>query len=344
MTVSKIPTNNILTLDIDAFMLKAKAVIHELFQNKSILTVPDHKKEAANDQDYITKPLTPLYAWAGGKRRLIAAYKPYLPDFSKLKHYVEPFFGAGAMFCEVFNNHRDSVKSYHLNDINKELVAVLKAIKSDCAGFSIELSELEQTYQSKSKVDRRDFYYELRNKYRALPAVELFTSRGSAMLYFLIFRMFQGIYKSKGGRIFTTYQQNKKIDFQNIKNWSVALRKAVITCGSYQSVGVSNDTFLFCDPPYRECILKYDAPFDDKEQRKCFEWVREKAEVNNTTAFLCNKDLNDSFFKEPEPSSMSKFVRFDYTHNTLRIGGKKKVVELLMIFKSDKKKQTMLAA
>lgn len=60
MTVSKKSKSNILHLDIDAFIAKARNIIHEVYHNKTILSVPDYQtKTAANDQDYITKPLTP---------------------------------------------------------------------------------------------------------------------------------------------------------------------------------------------------------------------------------------------------------------------------------------------
>ncbi|MEX7793694.1 hypothetical protein AB7B87_28885 [Klebsiella pneumoniae] len=61
MTVSKKSKSNILHLDIDAFIAKARNIIHEVYHNKTILSVPDYQtKTAANDQDYITKPLTPF--------------------------------------------------------------------------------------------------------------------------------------------------------------------------------------------------------------------------------------------------------------------------------------------
>lgn len=60
MTVSKKSKSNILHLDIDAFIAKARNIIHEVYHN-TILSVPDYQtKTAANDQDYITKPLTPF--------------------------------------------------------------------------------------------------------------------------------------------------------------------------------------------------------------------------------------------------------------------------------------------
>jgi len=345
MTVSKIPTNNILTLDIDAFMLKAKAVIHEVFQNKSILTVPDHRQEASNDQDYITKPLTPLYAWAGGKRRLIAAYKPYLPDLSKLKHYVEPFFGAGAMFCEVFNNHRDSVKSYHLNDINKEIVNLLKTIKADCSGFIDELKAIEQLNYYKTVEGQKHFYYSLREQYRSLPTGEQWTLKGTAMFYFLLTRMFRGLYQQKHGKIYTSFQQNKKgFDYENIKNWSVALQNAVITCGSYEKVRVNKKSFLFCDPPYRDCSVMYSTSFNDHNQEECFKWIQGKVKDKQVYSLLCNKDIGDGFFsKIDDKTTNSEQVVIPYQH----LKGKKRtnpVKELLMVFKSETPTFTLKAA
>lgn len=333
MTVSKNP-RSILNLDIDAFIAKARIIIHEVFQNKKILSVPDFKKTAANDQDYITKPLTPLYAWAGGKRRLIKSYKPYMPDFKKIKYYAEPFFGAGAMFCEVFNNQRENIKSFHLNDINREIVNLLKTIKNNSECFIEELHAIEERNHYKTLEGQKHFYYRMREEYRSLPVGYEFSVKGTAMFYFLLSQMFRGIYTEKNGRINSSFQINKKgFDYENIKNWSVALQRAVITCGSYEKVRVNKDTLLFCDPPYRDCTIMYSTAFDDEEQKKCYEWVQDKVANKKAIGMLCNKDLNDGFFKSLPTKTESQHINIDYSHTKAGVGNNRSVVELLMIFK-----------
>ncbi|MCC3735961.1 Dam family site-specific DNA-(adenine-N6)-methyltransferase [Rouxiella badensis] len=333
MTVSKNP-RSILNLDIDAFIAKARIIIHEVFQNKKILSVPDFKKTAANDQDYITKPLTPLYAWAGGKRRLIKSYKSYMPDFKKIKYYAEPFFGAGAMFCEVFNNQRENIKSFHLNDINREIINLLKTIKNNSECFIEELHAIEERNHYKTIDGQKHFYYRMREEYRSLTIGYEFSVKGTAMFYFLLSQMFRGIYTEKNGRINSSFQINKKgFDYENIKNWSVALQRAVITCGSYEKVRVNKDTLLFCDPPYRDCTIMYSTAFDDEEQKKCYSWVQEKVEEKKAVGMLCNKNLNDGFFSSLPTTTESEHINIQYSHTKARVGANRNIVELLMVFK-----------
>lgn len=335
MTVSKKSKSNILHLDIDAFIAKARNIIHEVYHNKTILSVPDYQtKTAANDQDYITKPLTPLYAWAGGKRRLIKAYRPYMPDFKRIRYYAEPFFGAGAMFCEVFNQHRAHIKSYHLNDINPEIINLLNTIKRDCSGFIDELKAIEERNHYKTIEGRKHFYYRLREEYRSLPVGAEYSVRGTAMFYFLLNNMFRGLYSQKNGRIFTSFQTNKNgFDYENIKNWSTALQKAVITCGSYEDVKVNKNTFLFCDPPYRDCSIMYSTDFNDEQHKQCYAWVQEKVEEKKAVGMLCNKNLNDGFFSSLPTTTDSEHINIQYSHTKARVGANRNIVELLMVFK-----------
>ncbi|EEU9295498.1 DNA adenine methylase, partial [Escherichia coli] len=137
------------------------------------------------------------------------------------------FFGAGAMFCEVFNQHREHIRSYHLNDINPEIINLLNTIKRDCSGFIDELKAIEERNHYKTLEGQKHFYYRLREEYRSLPVGAEYSVRGTAMFYFLLNNMFRGLYSQKNGRIFTSFQTNKNgFDYENIKNWSTALQKA----------------------------------------------------------------------------------------------------------------------
>ena len=42
-----------------------------------------------------------LFMWAGGKRKLLKHYAPYMPN--SVDSYCEPFFGGGAMYIHVMN-------------------------------------------------------------------------------------------------------------------------------------------------------------------------------------------------------------------------------------------------
>jgi DNA adenine methylase len=63
----------------------------------------------------------------------------------------------------------------------------------------------------------------------------------------------------------------------------------VITCGSYEDVKVNKNTFLFCDPPYRDCSIMYSTDFNDEQHKQCYAWVQKKVEEKKTVGMLCNK-------------------------------------------------------
>ena len=82
------------------------------------------------------KPLKPLYRWAGGKSKLLKSYNPHLPDLNSVSAYVEPFFGAGALFASVKSTYNQIPTI--INDINPELVSLLNTIKHDFEAFCIK--------------------------------------------------------------------------------------------------------------------------------------------------------------------------------------------------------------
>ncbi len=75
--------------------------------------------------------MKPLFIWAGGKNKMLKKYAPHLPEtFDK---YIEPFFGGGAMFIWAYNKNPDA--EFVINDCNKDIIGIYRAIKNDCDAF-----------------------------------------------------------------------------------------------------------------------------------------------------------------------------------------------------------------
>ncbi|EID6181782.1 DNA adenine methylase, partial [Salmonella enterica] len=144
------------------------------------------------------KPLKPLYRWAGGKSKLLKSYNPHLPDLNSVSAYVEPFFGAGALFASVKSTYNQIPTI--INDINPELVSLLNTIKHDFEAFCIELQELEAAYLSIRSHEVRNYrFYQRREQYWK---EQIGSVRASALLLFLMSTGFNGIWQvnKKTGR------------------------------------------------------------------------------------------------------------------------------------------------
>ena len=112
------------------------------------------------NNEYLKTKASPVIKWAGGKRQLIPQIKEMLPN--TYNRYYEPFFGGGALFCEL------APKSATINDFNKQLIGMYKQIKADPNDVCAELLNLQTQYNKKITMEEKDaLYYEIREKYNS---------------------------------------------------------------------------------------------------------------------------------------------------------------------------------
>jgi DNA adenine methylase len=248
--------------------------------------------------------MKPLYIWAGGKSKMIPKYieNPSIPK-EGFDTYVEPFFGGGAMMCWVMKNC-PNVKRYVLNDIKSEITGIYTAIKHDVKNFVSRLDILEKKYIPLSKVDRKKFYYELREEYTQ-NWTQWNKTEESATLYFLMKTAFNGIWqetKTSNGRFSTPSglldHKTKVYDLNNVMDWNKFLQKVDIYNDSWDQActNISERAFYFMDPPYRESFTTYSEGFSDYDQIKLIEFCKVK-DLEGDYVFYCNRDdSNDGFF------------------------------------------------
>ncbi|KLU61745.1 modification methylase DpnIIA [Peptococcaceae bacterium CEB3] len=91
--------------------------------------------------------LTPFLKWAGGKRQLLPALLPRVPD--RFGTYFEPFIGGGAMLFALRPNKAV------IGDINDEIVNCYFVIRDDP-------SELRKFLDSFPVTGRERVYYKIR--------------------------------------------------------------------------------------------------------------------------------------------------------------------------------------
>ena len=248
--------------------------------------------------------MKPLYMWAGGKTKMIPKYKgnPGIPR-EGYDTFVEPFFGGGAMMIYMHQN-APHIKKFVMNDINMEIVGLYKSIKNHVEQFVKRMDFLESSYLPLNKIDRKKFYYDLRNEYTTNwkqwdPVDE------SATLYFLMKTGFNGIWQinqKSNGRFATPSgllnQTTKCYDRENVFEWNFFLQKVEINCGDWVQCcnNVEGSAFYFMDPPYRDSITQYGQVFNDDKHLELIEFCKKKA-LDNNFVFYCNRDAGDDFYE-----------------------------------------------
>jgi DNA adenine methylase len=240
--------------------------------------------------------------WPGGKTKLLKAYKGLLPNYEDVDSYVEPFFGAGAVYCDVVSKD-PRPRQYVINDSNRELASFYTALRDNPVQLLDCLASLEDKYLRLTTDDRKAFYYACREKYwRMPPGVE----RTAATLYFLMKTSFNGIWQtcraSRGlyGTPCGLLNESKVFDEAQLLAWSEALRGVSFSNCSFEQVPVPSGSLVYCDPPYRGGFARYGAPFTDEDQIRLVEWCDSLAR-QGCRVFLANRELNDGFFNRHLP-------------------------------------------
>jgi DNA adenine methylase len=262
----------------------------------------------------------PFLKWAGGKRQLLEQLKTYFPPElgnGRITRYVEPFIGSGAVFFDL-------VQSYELNecliaDVNPELILVYQTIQRKVEALIQQLGVLESDYSSLNEIERRTFYYRIRDQYnhqRNLINFEEFEStwvERSVYMLFLNRTGYNGLYRvnSKGGFNVPCgrYKNPRILDEENLQNVSEVLKGVSIRYGDFEAVGdyVDNHTLVYFDPPYRPIsetahFTTYSKQvFDDHQQLRLAEFYR-RLDAQGAKLMLSNSDPHnhdpqDDFFE-----------------------------------------------
>lgn len=334
------------SFDVQAFISKARTII------RSTNTVLNPYADLAIvPAQSLSSLLKPLYKWQGGKTKLLKGYTPYLPAPESYKRYVEPFFGAGALFCHVRNLH--ARKPALINDINPYVVNVLQTIKDYPSLFRKQVSGLEQAYLPlSSKEERSKFYYKTREHYWLLeddrsefPSSSKAKVLCAAYLYFLMKTGFNGLWqpmRSRNDYFGTAFGLgNEKpgfIDYALIREWHEHLQDTEISCCSYEELNIPADSFVFCDPPYLDNTVSYGAKRVDTVS--LLRWC-EKLQGQGVTVWLANRYVETSFYEDFSAYDQKTIFDVFYTGGKKTVNSKK---EVLLIWNKKQNNNTAIAA
>lgn len=259
---------------------------------------------------YVAKP---FLKWAGGKGQLLDTFDKMFPQElieGKIKTYIEPFVGGGAVLFHILQNYK--IEKAQINDINKELINCYRCIKADVEEVIKPLSILEKEYLSSE--NRNKYFYNVRERYNQIHLNGHYDYEKCADFIFLNHTCFNGLYRvNKSGKFNVPHGKYKNpliCDKDNLLLCSKLLQKVEISFGSYEQVlsKADKNTFVYFDPPYRPLLennsfVSYDkAGFDDIDQIKLSQNYR-NLNKQNCLLMLSNSDpknINekDNFFDD----------------------------------------------
>lgn len=273
--------------------------------------------------------------WAGGKTKVLKHYEPFMPK--SVQSYYEPFLGGGAMFIRVMSAYQPT--RVVLNDSNPAIIAIYESIQKHYDEFIRRLNTLESQYLEKSKIDRKQFYYDVRNEH-AWHYEKWSRPIEAATLYFLLKTGFNGIYqlnKNTNGRYGTPSgllnQRHQIYERGVMRWWQDALQRVTLSSQDWSSaVCDDNDAFYFFDPPYRDSYADYGRVFSDDDLLKLIDFCDRQQRV-----FLCNRD-DDNWFCDKAKSLKVHHFHVSYTAGRRKKtdnGHEAKRAQEILLYKTD---------
>jgi DNA adenine methylase len=203
----------------------------------------------------------PFLKWAGGKRRLLAQYRPHFP--SSFARYHEPFVGSAAVFFDL--EPAEAV----LADSNAALIDCYAAVRDHVETLIRQLEHL------KAQHDPRRFY-ELRERYNTagLDAIER-----AALFIYLNRTCYNGLYRVNRRGHFNVpagrYVRPRISDPVGLRAASTALQKSRLVTRRFDEceADAARGDFVYIDPPYHRLkagsFTSYTAEgFGEAEQRE----------------------------------------------------------------------------
>jgi DNA adenine methylase len=209
----------------------------------------------------VAPPIRPVLKWAGGKRQLLPALRPYYPG--SFRRYIEPFVGSGAVFLDLLNSGRITGREARLSDINADIIGCYRTIRDAVEDVIQALWRLDEGHRAAA----RDHFYEVRNgrfnpARRAVHAAarpeSAYTPDLAAMLIYLNRTGYNGLFRLNSHGEFNVpagrYGSVRICDPDNLRRLAAAFGEPGISIevqdfdAALSAAGA--DDFVYLDPPY----------------------------------------------------------------------------------------------
>jgi DNA adenine methylase len=210
----------------------------------------------------------PLLKWAGGKRQLLPTLRRYYP--ARYRRYIEPFFGSGAVFFDLYGSGALAGRQAWLLDANADLIGCYQTLANRTDEVLAALRPLAAGHDAGGS----DFYYRVRdeqfNPARAMGTP--YTPELAAMLIYLNRTGFNGLFRLNRSGAFNVpagrYLKPRICDEDHLRVVAGALSSPAVTLehGSFDRAlaKAGPGDFVYCDPPYAPvsataCFANYTA-------------------------------------------------------------------------------------
>lgn len=203
----------------------------------------------------------PILKWAGGKRQLLHALRPYYPR--RFNRYLEPFLGSGAVFLDLHNSGRLDGREARLSDVNRDVIGCYVAVRDAVEEVIAALQVLEREYLNHG----RAHFYDVRDNQfnpsrRRLSAggspAPPYTPQLAAMLIYLNRTGYNGLFRvNSRGEFNVPHGRHSSVricDAENLRRVSAALRRPGVRLDVLLFDRAVQDAaagdFVYLDPPY----------------------------------------------------------------------------------------------
>ncbi|MCT6890374.1 MAG: DNA adenine methylase [Lactobacillus sp.] len=191
----------------------------------------------------ISKNLSPVTKWVGGKRQLIPELTDKAPK--SYNRYFEPFVGGGALLFQLAPGEAT------INDQNAELINIYRSIKNDPKTLLLCLEEHQRN-------NSKEYYLYIRAADRDGRIEQMSNVERAARILYMLRVDFNGMYRvNKKGQFnvpYGRYKNPKVANSENIMAVSQYFNDSDINILNEDfSKAVSNATkgdFVYFDPPY----------------------------------------------------------------------------------------------
>ena len=188
--------------------------------------------------------IRPFVKWAGGKTQLIGQINQYLPTElidGRIKTYIEPFVGGGAVLIEVLQKY--DVEKAIAFDINADLINTYLVVKNNVEELIKELDKKEKKYKSLEESKRKEYFYEIRTQYNSYELQdEVINIIRASEFIFLNKTCFNGLYRVNSNNKFNVPFNNAKnptiCDSNNLRNLSKLIQNVNFYCGDYKKAEI----------------------------------------------------------------------------------------------------------
>jgi DNA adenine methylase len=203
----------------------------------------------------------PVLKWAGGKRQLLPALRPFYPG--TFACYVEPFVGSGAVFLDLFNGGRTAGHEVRLSDINADVIGCYRTIRDAVEDVIAALWTLDEGH----RIGGREHFYEVRNHrfnparravHAGLRPAEGYTPELAAMLIYLNRTGYNGLFRVNSQGEFNVpagrYGTVRICDPGNLRRLAEAFGSPKVSIDvqpfDRALAATAPGDFVYLDPPY----------------------------------------------------------------------------------------------